>query len=151
NQPIADKPVRCSGCGHGYRWCNGILLLDNAGNQSDYPDESYALLAEVEPRHFWFTGRNQVILATMRRTIGPLADRSVLDIGCGTGFVLAALERAGMTVCGLDMHLAGLRYARQRTNGLLVRETATRIPFADEFDVVMLCDVIEHTDDDSAV
>src|SRR5262249_31055327 len=84
NQPIADKPVRCSGCGHGYRWCNGILLLDNAGNQSDYPDESYALLAEVEPRHFWFTGRNQVILATMRRTIGPLADRSVLDIGCGT-------------------------------------------------------------------
>jgi 2-polyprenyl-3-methyl-5-hydroxy-6-metoxy-1,4-benzoquinol methylase len=144
-------PIRCTECGHTYHWDNGILLLGETGNQSDYPDESYALLADAEPRHFWFAGRNQVITATMRRTVGQLAGRSVLDIGCGTGFVLAALEQAGMTVCGLDMHMAGLRYARQRTHGLLVCETATRVPFVDQFDVVMLCDVIEHTPDDSIV
>ena len=92
-----------------------------------------------------------MIIATMRRVIGPLAGRSVLDIGCGTGFVLAALELSGMIACGLDMHLAGLRYARARTHGLLVCETATRVPFANQFDVAMLCDVIEHTSDDSAV
>jgi 2-polyprenyl-3-methyl-5-hydroxy-6-metoxy-1,4-benzoquinol methylase len=144
-------PVHCPKCGHVYRWSNGILQLGEISDRGDYPDESYALLADAEPRHFWFAGRNQVITATMRRTVGQLAGRSVLDIGCGTGFVLAALEQAGMTVCGLDMHMAGLRYARQRVRGLLVCETATRVPFIDQFDVVMLCDVIEHTPDDSIV
>ena len=87
------KVFRCPECGYTYRWSEGVLILGDTASQNDYPDESYALLADVEPRHFWFAGRNQIIIATMRRTIGSLAGRSVLDIGCGTGFVLAALEQ----------------------------------------------------------
>lgn len=126
-------------------------MLDSTAHQQDYPGDVYSLLAEIEPYHFWFSGRNAVITALLRRSIGPLAEHKVLDIGCGTGFVLAALEQAGMEVCGLDMHLSGLRYARQRAEGLLFCQSATRIPFAKQFDVVTLCDVIEHTPDDSAV
>lgn len=126
-------------------------MLGGEDNRGDYPNEAYALLADVESRHFWFSGRNKLILSTMREVIGPLKGRSVLDIGCGTGFVLAALERAGMKGCGLDMHLSGLRHARKRTKGLLLCETAARVPFRAQFDVVVLCDVIEHSADDSAV
>jgi SAM-dependent methyltransferase len=56
-----------------------------------------------------------------------------------------------MATCGLDLHLTGLRYARRRIQGLLIWETATRVPFAGQFDVVALCDVIEHAPDDVAV
>lgn len=145
-----DEPVDCPSCGHTYFWDDGILLLDSSAHRNDYPDDAYTLLAEVEPRHFWFSGRNRLILSTMREVIGPLEGRCVLDVGCGTGFVLAALERAGMVGCGIDMHIAGLRYARERTQALLLCGTATGVPFDAQFDVVTLCDVIEHTLDDEA-
>jgi SAM-dependent methyltransferase len=149
--PSIDGPVRCAACGYRYAWDDGILMLGAWGYPDDYPDELHPLLADVEPRHFWFAGRNRLILSTMREAIGPLEGRSALDVGCGTGFVLAALERAGMAACGLDMNLAGLRYARRRVQGPLLCQDAARVPFAGQFDVVMLCDVIEHTADDSAV
>jgi SAM-dependent methyltransferase len=126
-------------------------LLLGGPNDDEQPNEYYPLLVEAEPRHFWFGARNRLILATMREVIGPLAGRSVLDVGCGTGFVLAALERAGMRICGLDTHVEGLRYARGRVSGPLVSATAPPVPFVDQFDVAMLCDVIEHTADDVAV
>lgn len=126
-------------------------MLGHSADPDDYPEDFHGLLAEVEPRHFWFGERNRLILATMREAIGPLAGRSVLDVGCGTGFVTAALERAGMAACGLDMNLAGLRYARRRMRGPLLCQDAARVPFSEQFDVAMLCDVIEHTPDDRAV
>lgn len=132
-------------------WEDGILLLDRTTDRVDHPEEFYGLLAEVEPKHFWFSTRNRLILSTMREAMGPLAGRSVLDVGCGTGFVLAALERAGMVACGIDMHIGGLRYARERIRGPLLCGTATRLPFERQFDAVLLCDVIEHTPDDVAV
>ncbi len=95
-----DTTVRCAACGQTYASEDGILLLGSGQNEQDYPDEAYELLAKVEPRHFWFNGRNRLILSTMREIIGPLAGLRVLDIGCGTGFVLAELEQAGMITCG---------------------------------------------------
>jgi SAM-dependent methyltransferase len=119
--------------------------------EEDYPASVYTLLAKVEPKHFWFAERNRLILSTMREVLQTLRHRTALDIGCGTGFVTAALEHAGMQVCGLEAHIGGLRIARTRIQGPLLCETAMRIPFASQFDAAMLCDVIEHTPDDVAV
>ena len=126
-------------------------MLGHSADPDDYPEDLSSLLAEVEPRHFWFGERNRLIVSTMREALGELTGRTVLDVGCGTGFVTAALERAGMATCGLDMNLAGLRHARRRTSGPLLCQDAARVPFSEQFDVAMLCDVIEHTPDDGAV
>ncbi len=124
-------------------------MLGRAGTaEEDYPEDVCELLAGFEPHHFWFRARNRLILSTLREVLGPLEGRSVLDIGCGTGYVLQALDAAGMLTCGLDMHLAALHFARRRTRGLVVCETASRVPFSGQFDVGLLCDVIEHTPDD---
>ena len=146
-----DGPLACPACGRAYRWDGGILVLSEASLEADYPADVYTVLVQAEPRHFWFVERNRRIVSTLRGLLPEPAGRSVLDVGCGTGFVLAALEREGMLGCGLDMHLTGLRYARKRTRGLIVCEGATRVPFAADFDVAMLCDVIEHVADDVAV
>ena len=143
-------PLACPSCGRQYARRGGIILLGERPTD-DMPDDFYDILAETEPRHFWFGARNRLILATMRHALGPLAGRTVLDVGCGTGFVTAALERSGMRVVGIDMHEVGLQFARPRMRGPLICATATTLPFRDQFEVAMLCDVIEHCPDDVLV
>lgn len=147
----SEEPIRCATCGTIYGWDGSILVWSDEAVADDYAEEFHAVLAAAEPRHFWFAGRNRLILATLRAALGDPRGRSVLDVGCGTGYVLAALERAGMRGCGMDMNLSALRFARRRTRGLLVRGLAREDTFGPQFDVAALCDVIEHTTDDVGV
>ncbi|MGH7738652.1 MAG: class I SAM-dependent methyltransferase, partial [bacterium] len=76
------------------------------------------------------------------------------EIGCGTGFVLQALERetAGLELFGSEIHLEGLRYARERlARTELFQMDAQHIPFRNEFGGIGLFDVLEHIADDQAV
>jgi SAM-dependent methyltransferase len=130
------------------RTISGVLALNEIAHFKDHPDEFYPLLAEVESRHFWFQARVGLVRDALLGAIGPLADRSVLDIGCGTGQILAELESVGMLGCGIDMHLSGLRVARERVRGLVIWSAVPPVPFEGEFDSVLLCDVIEHVADD---
>jgi SAM-dependent methyltransferase len=141
-------PPRCLFCEKTYSNAGGIVALTEAADDRDYPAALVDLIASVERRHFWFTARNDVILWTLRRVMGTVTGLRVLDIGCGTGFVTEALERAGMDAWGIDMHRAALRHARSRVGGPLFSSDATTLPFFRDFDVASLFDVIEHLDDD---
>lgn len=146
-QPL--EPIVCQKCGRTYAVDDGIVLLDDRRVSDDTAQpEDYSILIETEPRHFWFAARNALIQATLEETLGPLAGRSVLDVGCGTGFVLGALDRAGMSTCAIDVLLECLRYARHRTRGTVLRGSGFDLPFEAQFDAALLCDVIEHLDDD---
>jgi SAM-dependent methyltransferase len=141
-------PPRCSSCQKTYSNADGIVALTETADDRDYPAALVDLVASVERRHFWFTARNDVILWTIRRVMGTVAGLRVLDIGCGTGFVTEALERAGMDAWGIDMHRAALLHARSRIRGPLFSNDATTLPFFRDFDLASLFDVIEHLDDD---
>jgi SAM-dependent methyltransferase len=143
--------VRCDRCDTAFPVEDGIVALSPPTDDRDYPEALVDLVAEVEARHFWFAARNAVIVSSLRAQIASLAGKRALDVGCGTGFTLSALEAAGLQVCGVDMHAAALRYARARLRGPLVRSDATVLPFPPDFDIVSLFDVIEHTDDDVEV
>jgi len=113
-------------------------------------DPAYVAVHMEEDRsHWWFRGRLAVIRATLRRTL-PARRVRLLELGCGSGNVLAALAEFGEAV-GMDAHqdLA----AAARAAGLDVR--AGHLP--DDLgvapgwaEVVLLLDVIEHVDDDVA-
>ena len=152
--PIASadvSPLRCPACNASFAVDAGVIELTSTSDDRDYPEALIDLVADVEQRHFWFAARNDVILSTTRRVIGTLTGKRLLDIGCGTGFVLSALERAGLDGCGIDMHRAALRRARARVRGPLFWSNATALPFFPDFDIVALFDVIEHVDDDVSV
>lgn len=142
-------PPRCLSCEKSYSIADGIVELTAPADDRDYPAALVDLVASVERRHFWFAARNDVILWTIRRIVGTVAGLRVLDIGCGTGFVTAALERAGMDAWGIDMHRAALGHARSRVRGPLFSNDATTLPFFRDFDLASLFDVIEHLDDDA--
>jgi ubiquinone/menaquinone biosynthesis C-methylase UbiE len=76
-----------------------------------------------------------------RLEVGP-----VLEVGCGTGYWLAALASVTPQLYGLDPSEGMLKQAAARAARLrLVRGMATRLPFGrDQFDLVFCVDAIHH-------
>jgi SAM-dependent methyltransferase len=130
---------------------DGIIALAPPDSDRDYPHALVDLVSAVEDRHFWFAARTDVILSALQRMPRGADATRALDIGCGNGFVMAALERAGLSMSGIDMHWSALIRARSRVRGSLYCSTASPLPFFADFSLVTLCDVIEHVEDDAQV
>ena len=75
----------------------------------------------------------------------------VLDVGCGTGFMMHQIE--GGRVVGTDLSTGALKIARERLpDHELLRGDAMRLPFCDDaFDKAMCTEVIEHIPDPRAL
>jgi len=116
-----------------------------------YDPSRFAALAAVEQEHFWFRARARLIVWALRKHF-PRA-QSLLEIGCGTGNVLAEIQKTGIgRAVGSEALAEGLAYAARRAPGAeLVQLDARRIPFREEFDVVAAFDVIEHVEEDDEV
>jgi SAM-dependent methyltransferase len=66
---------------------------------------------------------------------GEVAERRILDAGCGSGPLHAALRDRGAVVTGIDKSAGMLEQARRRLGDdadLLVAELGSPLPFADE-------------------
>ena len=117
---------------------------------SDHYDVAlFRALAAAESHSFWFRARNRLILSTLRGRF-PGAG-SLLEIGCGTGFVLEAIRAAfpHLRLVGSELYEEGLEVARERLPGVeLLQLDARDLPFADEFGVVGAFDVLEHIEED---
>lgn len=74
-------------------------------------------------------------------------NRTVLEVGCGTGLVLARIARFASRAEGVDLSPGMLQKAKER--GLSVREgSATRLPYPDaQFDVTCSFKVLPHVPD----
>ena len=141
----------CTHCANELPLRDGIIALAPPASDRDYPHDLVDLVSRVEDRHFWFTARIDIILSTLRQVTTAGAGMRALDVGCGNGFVMAALEGAGLAMSGIDMHWSALARARRRVRGPLFCSAATTLPFLPDFDLVTLLDVIEHVDDDVGV
>jgi SAM-dependent methyltransferase len=145
---------RCPGCGFvpPQRLGFPAFAAELAAQDIGFDASRFEVLARVERRHFWFVSRSRLIVWALRRHF-PGA-RSLLEIGCGTGNVLAAIARTGALprLVGSEAHAAGLAFAARRAPAAeLMQMDARRIPFRDEFDVVGAFDVIEHVAEDGEV
>ena len=145
---------RCGRCGWRPAESDGFvafapdLAQSNDGFSADYFDQ----LRAVEARHFWFRARNRLLAWTFDSYF-PGAG-SFLEIGCGTGFVLAGMRDRfpDVRLTGSEIFTSGLRIAQQRVPGVtLLQMDARKLPFDSEFDVIGAFDVLEHVDDDQRV
>ncbi len=71
----------------------------------------------------------------------------VLDIGCGNGALTYDVARKAKYVYGIDINAKNIEYARQKYNAdniTYIIGDATEYKFNEDFDVIILSNVLEH-------
>ena len=124
------------------------LAAGGGGFKASY----FADLARLEERNFWFRARNALIVWAIKKYCPNF--RSFLEIGCGTGYVLAGIAEAFPEVSfeGSEVFAAGLTFAAARVPAArFIQMDARRIPYRDEFDAIGAFDVLEHIEEDDVV
>lgn len=144
----------CGQCGFVPALLDGFIAWapELAKHNDGFPEEGFESLARVESTSFWFRARNAIILWALRKYFPGF--QSLLEVGCGTGFVLKGVVQAfpRVRVAGSEIYTAGLAFAAKRLPDVeLIQMDARNLPYEAEFDVVAAFDVIEHILEDELV
>ena len=152
----ADNMRRCVSCGFSVEQIEGFDAwapkLARASSSEFFDPEKFKELAELEHSNFWFQARNELILWALKKYFSEI--RRFAEIGCGTGFVLSAVEKAlpNTEVIGTELFINGLKLAVKRCPSVkFVQLDARRIPYREYFDLIGIFDVLEHIDEDTTV
>ncbi|WP_435008088.1 class I SAM-dependent methyltransferase [Tundrisphaera lichenicola] len=128
--------------------------VDLAGLSEAY----YAMTHDVEPRRRRFYLAHILGAESRGSALAELLPSTgrILEVGCGTGGLLAAAARRGLTIEGTDIALRWLVVARRRLDDLglsapLMAASAEQLPYPDRsFDAVVADSLVEHLGDPAA-
>jgi len=115
----------------------------------------YERMYHLEDSYWWYVGRHCLVESILRSRFGapsPLADpeRTILDVGCGTGAMSVRLTKWGRLVSA-DYSPLALQFSQRRGIPNLIRADAMKLPLAGaQFDVLIAMDMLEHLPDDKA-
>jgi ubiquinone/menaquinone biosynthesis C-methylase UbiE len=107
--------------------------------------EDHAYLYELEQDFWWFAGMREITAALLDPVCPTTKERSILDAGCGTGGMMAWLERyAGNgRVAGVDLSPTAVSFCRMGGHTASAQASVTHLPFPDStFDLVTSFDVL---------
>jgi SAM-dependent methyltransferase len=142
---------RCRRCGFAPEERGGVPCFapELAEDNQDYESDCYAEALELGDANYWRATRLKLILWGLERYFPR--PRSFLEIGCGLGYVLAAIARRhpGVELSGSDIYLESLEHSRRAVpEAGLFQADASQLPFRSHFAVAGAFDVLEHLDDD---
>lgn len=106
--------------------------------------------AKLEEIHWWFTGRREIVQTLLHRLLPPSRERSIVDVGCGTGGNTAAFNKE-YTCIGIDPDPDAITLARARFPQCRFIHGAAPQSIPDEIcraDALLLLDVLEHVEHD---
>lgn len=109
----------------------------------------YQEMYAVESQHWWFRARRDILASLIMKYV---PQGNILDVGCGTGFILEALKTEDVSKCetwGIDISEIAVQVCQEKgltkvTQGVLENNTLPE----HYFDLIMFLDMIEHLDHD---
>ncbi len=124
-----------------------VFHPDIESDHNDYDSKWFDALYQLEEKHFWFIARNEFLYRQLTQHVPKNA--KIIEIGAGTGNVTRYLLKNGYSDISVgDMHLKGLEYAQNYGIKNCYQFDLLRMPFENEFDGVLLFDVLEHIEND---
>lgn len=111
--------------------------------------DMYRIFFEIQKKHWWFATKKRIVLDAIDRCLSKNGNIKVLDIGCGSGLMLNALEDIGQTF-GMDMSDDAINFSKEIFSGKVEKGfLPDQIPYEENyFGLITALDVIEHVDRD---
>lgn len=127
------------------------MRLNSTSVSPDMRPSHYQTMFHVERDHWWYRVRREIVLDVFHALRVDLpAMPKILDVGCGAGGLMKALEPFG-EVHGIDISSDVVEFCRARGSDRVMVGSMSNIPYPDHaFDVVFALDVLEHINDDRA-
>ncbi|MBN1346107.1 MAG: class I SAM-dependent methyltransferase [Phycisphaerae bacterium] len=106
-------------------------------------------LHEKESSYWWHVNKRRIVMELLGGCVGP--GGAVLEVGCGGGYLSAALVKEGRRQVAADISYDAVRFARERgALDAMVFDASRAWPLAAaSFDAVLMLDVLEHLDEDA--
>jgi SAM-dependent methyltransferase len=150
-----DTPgIRCTKCGAHYPVEGQIPLMFTATTNDGFGHDLYH--AQLHGNFFervFHGNRIKTLLRLITTELGLASGACALDVGCNTGPMLIPLRQRGYDVVGIDISADDVQQAERYLcehglpSGRLSVGDGTQLPFRDHsFDLVLLIDILEHTD-----
>lgn len=112
----------------------------------------YGTLNEVQQRHWWYVARRGILDRVLGEAFAQgVPEGTLYDLGCGVAANLPVLEKFGKTV-GVDTSPEAVAFCHERGHENVVAADLNALSGIREGSgsVVVLADVIEHLDDETA-
>ena len=114
-------------------------------------EQLYKKFYEVETLHWWFSARQRIVAEMVHRVASTPPGSKVLDVGCGTGAVLAMFSKE-FDAYGTDTSPIAIEYCHKRGIVNAFCCTLENFPRPElRFELLTMLDVLEHIEDEGAV
>jgi len=115
----------------------------------DFDASIFPVYDKLIRKNFWYRSRNDIIQWLLKKFASGNS-LSMLEIGCGTGYVLSGLKKNNvLKLTGSEIYLEGLKYAKENNPGVdFFQVDICKVSFENKYDVIGCFDVLEHIERD---
>ncbi len=141
-----ERAAVCGACGFRAERRDGIWWFAPGFEPAGFPPGRREHLERLAAGHFWFPARRRLLASLVDRFVPDPAGAEAVELGCGTGSLLAELALRFAAVVGVDAYGASLAAAgRAAPAAERVQADLCRLPLeTGRFRLAAALDVLEH-------